>query len=71
MDNKEENNKYIIKYLNMKEEYILEVPENVRYISEWKNLQLPKGHYIMDKVVTGCGFTEFFLNNSIICKNIL
>ena len=49
----------------MKEEYILEVPENVRYISEWKNLQLPKGHYIMDKVVTGCGFTEYFLNNSI------
>ena len=49
----------------MKEEYILEVPENIRYISEWENLQLPKGHYIMDKVVTGCGFTEYFLNNSI------
>ena len=49
----------------MKEEYILEVPENIRYISEWENLQLPKGHYIMDKVVTGCGFTEYFLNNNI------
>ena len=49
----------------MKQEFILEVPENVRYISEWENLELPKGHYIMDKVVTGCGFTEYFLNNEI------
>ena len=49
----------------MKQEFILQVPENVRYISEWENLELPKGHYIMDKVVTGCGFTEYFLNNEI------
>ena len=49
----------------MKQEFILQVPENVRYISEWGNLELPKGHYIMDKVVTGCGFTEYFLNNEI------
>ena len=43
----------------------LNVPSHVRYINQWENLQLPKGHYIMDKVVTGCGFTEFFLNNNI------
>ena len=49
----------------MKQEFILQVPENVRYISDWKELNLPKGHYIMDKVVTGCGFTEYFLNNNI------
>ena len=49
----------------MKQEFILQVPENVRYISDWENLELPKGHYIMDKVVTGCGFTEYFLNNNI------
>ena len=49
----------------MKQEFILEVPDYVRYISEWTNLELPKGHYIMDKVVTGCGFTEYFLNNNI------
>ena len=35
----------------MKQEFILQVPENVRYISDWKELNLPKGHYIMDKVV--------------------
>ena len=49
----------------MRQEFILQVPENVRYISDWKELNLPKGHYIMDKVVTGCGFTEYFLNNPI------
>ena len=49
----------------MKQEFILEVPDYVRYISDWKELNLPGGHYIMDKVVTGCGFTEYFLNNNI------
>ena len=43
----------------------LNVPTYVRYINQWKELDLPKGHYIMDKVVTGCGFTEYFLNNNI------
>ena len=49
----------------MKQEFILEVPDYVMHISDWKELELPKGHYIMDKVVTGCGFTEYFLNNEI------
>ena len=49
----------------MKQEFILEVPDYVMHISDWKELELPKGHYIMDKVVTGCGFTEYFLNNNI------
>ncbi len=51
----------------MKQECILQVPEYVRYISDWEEIinLLPKGHYIMDKVVTGCGFTEYFLNNDI------
>ncbi len=49
----------------MKQEFILQVPDYVMHISDWKELELPKGHYIMDKVVTGCGFTEYFLNNNI------
>ena len=43
----------------------LNVPIGIKYISDWKELDLPKGHYILNKIVTGCGFTEYFLNNNI------
>ena len=45
----------------------LNVPKNIKYIGNWSELTnlLPKGHYILNKIVTGCGFTEFFLNNPI------
>lgn len=41
----------------------LEVPENVEYISDWEGYRLPEGHCIVDKGVTGCGYTEFCLTN--------
>ena len=31
----------------------LNVPIGVRYISDWQGLDLPKGHYILNKIVTG------------------
>ena len=43
----------------------LNVPVGIKFISDWKELELPKGHYILNKIVTGCGFTEYFLNNNI------
>ena len=40
------------------------VPEGVQYISEWADYELPKGeHCIVDKGVTGCGYTEYCLTN--------
>ena len=56
------------------------VPKGIRYISEWDNLeegkrlrdQLPKDTpYIMNKTITGCGYTEYCITNSfptIICS---
>jgi len=41
------------------------VPENIEYISEWKDFDYPKGHVILDKTICGCGFTEYCLNNDI------
>ena len=41
------------------------VPKNVRYISEWHEYNLinfPFPH-ILDKVLTGCGYTEYCLRN--------
>ena len=45
----------------------LNVPIGIKYISDWKEIinLLPKGHYILNKIVTGCGFTEYCLNNNI------
>ncbi len=46
---------------------IIEVPINVRYISEWGgfNTDLLKGHSIINKTITGCGFTHYCLTNNI------
>ncbi len=41
----------------------LVVTENVKFISDWKDYVIPFGHCIIDKGVTGCGFTEFCLSN--------
>ena len=42
----------------------LEVPYGIQYISEWKDYEIPRGdHFIVDKGVTGCGYTEFCLTN--------
>ena len=40
---------------------IISVPMGVRYLSDWNDFSLSnfKGHYILNKKLTGCGFTEF------------
>ena len=43
----------------------IDVPNDVEYISEWKEFEYPLGHLILDKTICGCGFTEYCLNNSI------
>ena len=41
------------------------VPQGIKYISEWKDYDLPRGHVIVDKGVTGCGYTEYTLTNNL------
>ena len=53
---------------------VIIVPKGIRYISEWKEVEnlLPQGEpYIMNKTITGCGYTEYCINNiypTIICS---
>lgn len=46
----------------------IKVPGNIEYISDWTDYELPKGHVIVDKGVTGCGYTEYCLRNN---KNVI
>ena len=39
------------------------VPRGIRYINEWPNFHLPDFPSIIDKQITGCGFTEFCLTS--------
>ena len=42
----------------------LKVPVGTQFISEWKEYSIPRGeHVIVDKGVTGCGYTEYCLTN--------
>ena len=41
------------------------VPYGIQFISEWKDYIFPKGHVIVDKGVTGCGYTEYCLTNNL------
>ena len=46
----------------------IEVPRDIRYISDWKEFplqQLSTGHCIVNKTITGCGYTHFCLTNNI------
>jgi len=40
------------------------VPKGIRYISEWKEFSLPDHPCIINKKITGCGFTEFCITNN-------
>lgn len=56
--------------------YVWNVPRGVRYVSDWEEFRLPQEPHIMDKMITGCGFTEWCITNSenvILCspRNIL
>ena len=46
------------------EKHKIIVPKGVRYLSEWNDFNLPDHPSIIDKQITGCGFTEFCLCNS-------
>ena len=39
----------------------ISVPEGIRYMSQWIDFELPSYPHIMNKQLTGCGFTEYFL----------
>lgn len=43
----------------------LKVPSNVRYLKEWEGFVIPYEKCIIDKKITGCGFTEFCLCNPV------
>ena len=47
---------------------ILNVPAGVRYISDWKDFDLPNFPVIVNKQLPGCGFTDYCINNK---KNII
>lgn len=50
---------------------ILDVPAGIRYMSEWEGFELPDFPVIINKQITGCGFTEWCIRNrlnSIICS---
>ena len=42
----------------------IKVPKGVRYINQWEGFRLPDEPSIIDKQITGCGFTEYCLTNS-------
>ena len=53
------------------EKIILDVPKGIRYISEWKEFNFPETPTIINKQITGCGFTEYCINgpqNVILCS---
>ena len=41
----------------------LYVPEEITFISEWKDFKLPESKIILNKKICGCGFTNYFLSN--------
>ena len=43
---------------------VITVPEGIRYLSQWDKFSIPDFRCIIDKQITGCGFTEFCLTNS-------
>ena len=45
------------------EKTIINVPKGIRFISEWKEFTLPNYPCIIDKQITGCGFTEWCITN--------
>ena len=41
----------------------IRVPKGIRYINQWENFSLPTHPCIINKQITGCGFTEYCLTN--------
>ena len=50
--------------INNMNKRIIKIPNGIEYISQWREYTIPKGeHCIVDKGVTGCGYTELALTN--------
>ena len=50
---------------------VIAIPKGIRYLSEWSEFSIPDFPCIIDKQITGCGFTEFCLtnvDNTILCS---
>ena len=47
---------------------IINVPAGIRFISDWKEFSLPENPCIVNKQITGCGFTEWCIRNN---KNVI
>ena len=50
---------------------VLNVPKGIRYLSEWEGFSLPVTPSIINKQITGCGFTEWCIKseyNIILCS---
>lgn len=45
------------------EKQTIVVPKGIRYLSEWKEFTLPEHPCIINKQITGCGFTELCIGN--------
>ena len=43
---------------------IIDVPANIRFMSQWKEFSIPYIPHIMNKQIPGCGFTEYCITNS-------
>ena len=43
---------------------IINVPANIRFMSQWKEFSIPDIPHIMNKQIPGCGFTEYCITNS-------
>ena len=42
----------------------INVPANIRFMSQWKEFSIPDIPHIMNKQIPGCGFTEFCITNN-------
>lgn len=42
----------------------IDVPEKIRYISEWKDYKMFDYPHILNKQIPGCGFTEYCITNN-------
>ena len=49
------------------EKHVIKVPKGIRYIGDWEGFydEFPNCPHIMDKTITGCGFTEWCLTNNL------
>ena len=43
---------------------IIDVPANIRFMSQWKEFSIPDIPHIMNKQIPGCGFTEYCITNN-------